>query len=198
VASFATHIEGGVTAALLRDVQSLSVTIEAEILALIAGRGLQKLIFVVRLVRAVTLDAIADGGRMNGSLDGGRVHVGMTRDAQRLGRSGGQLNAGDVFVHPDFMTASTSGRNGGVNELALGFVLVTLDTRRRIGVWFQRNGMDASKQEISAGKESPHQNDPHYSGHNFLQPLPRNLCTMIAAGGGQRQESLHNQLSLST
>jgi hypothetical protein len=89
VASFATHIEGGVTAALLRDVQSLSVTIEAEILALIAGRGLQKLIFVVRLVRAVTLDAIADGGRMNGSLDGGRVHVGMTRDAQRLGRSGG-------------------------------------------------------------------------------------------------------------
>jgi hypothetical protein len=58
--------------------------------------------------------------------------------------------------------------------------------------------MDASKQEICAGKENPRQYDPHNSGHNFLQPLPRNLCTMIAAASVAWQESPHNQLSLST
>ena len=93
----------------------------------------------------MALDAIADGRRMNCPLEGGRVHVGMTRDAQRLGGCRGELNAGDVFVNPDFVTARTTHRNGGVNEFALGFVLVTLDTGCRIGVWFERYRMDASK-----------------------------------------------------
>jgi len=78
VAGLATHIEGGVTASLFRDVQSLGVTIKTEILAFVARCGLQQLVFVVGLVRAVTLDAIADGRWMNGSLNGGRVHVCMT------------------------------------------------------------------------------------------------------------------------
>src|ERR1035438_2703441 len=96
------------------------------------------------------------------------------------------------------MACGAARRNGGVNELALGFVLVTLDACSRIGVWFQRYRMDAGKQGTSAGKESPYQYDPHNSDHNFLQPLPRNLCTMIAAASRQRQESSHNLLSLST
>jgi hypothetical protein len=96
------------------------------------------------------------------------------------------------------MTTGTTRRDGGVNELAFGFIFVTLNTGRRVGVGLQRYGMDASQQSAGAGKKSPRQYDPHNSDHNCLQPLPQNLCTMIAADDLHRQESSHNQLSLST
>src|SRR5664279_1806865 len=135
VAGFATHVEGGVTASVWRNIQSLGVTIKAKILALVAGGGLQQLIFIVGLMRTVALNTIADGGRMNGSLDGSRVHVSMARDAKRLRRRRSQLDASDVFVHPDLMTSGAPHRDCGVNELTFGFVFVTLDACRRTGIW---------------------------------------------------------------
>ena len=86
-------------------------------------------------MRTVALNTIADGGRMNGSLDGSRVHVSMARDAKRLRRRRSQLDASDVFVHPDLMTSGAPHRDCGVNELAFGFVFVTLDACRRTGIW---------------------------------------------------------------
>ena len=198
VAGVATHIERGVAAALLGNIQSLGVALKAEILAFVAGGRLQQLILVVRLMRAVALDAVANRRRMNRSLDGSRVHVGVTGDAKRLRRRGDQLNASDVFAHPDFVTTGAARCYGGMNELALGFVFVTLNACRRIGIWFQRYWMDGSKQLAGAGQQSPRQYDPHKSAHNCLQPLPRNLCTTIAAARVPRQESPHTHLSLSS
>src|SRR5437660_5263220 len=80
MASFATHVEGGVATALFGNVQPLFVAIKAEILALIPRRGLEQLILVVAGVRIVTLDAIAHGRRMHAAFEGSGVFVGMATE----------------------------------------------------------------------------------------------------------------------
>jgi hypothetical protein len=65
VASVAAHIEGGMAAPFLGNIQAGVVAAQAEVFFLISNLGLQQLKFVVRLVRIVALDAIAHGWRMN-------------------------------------------------------------------------------------------------------------------------------------
>lgn len=81
VAGVATHIESSVVAALLRNIQSLSVAIQTEIGAFIAGGRLQELVLVVGLMWVVTLGAVPDRGRMDRALRVSRVLVGVAGDA---------------------------------------------------------------------------------------------------------------------
>src|SRR6202140_5994812 len=59
VASVTSQIERGMTAAFFRDVQSLFVAVEAEILPLVPRLRFPQLILVIAGVRVVTLDAVA-------------------------------------------------------------------------------------------------------------------------------------------
>lgn len=127
VAGFTTHVERSVPTALVGNVETLCVTVQAQVLCLVAAGGFQELVFVVGSVRAVALQAVADRGRMHHALDAGSVHVRMTGDAQGLRRVGGQLDPRDSLNGTDLMTTCASHRHGGVNELAFRFVLVALD-----------------------------------------------------------------------
>jgi hypothetical protein len=53
-----------------------------------------------------------------------------------------------------------------MDEFALGFVLVALGTPGRVGVFVQRHGMDAGKEQTGAGEKGPPHKNPHNSGHN--------------------------------
>src|SRR5450755_781783 len=84
VAAAASHVEGGVAATFFRNVGSLGVTGQAEILFLIAGSRLQQLKLVVGSMRVVALDAVTHGRGMNCAFERRRVFVGVAGDAQRL------------------------------------------------------------------------------------------------------------------
>src|ERR1039457_6313923 len=77
VASLATHVQRRVTAALLRNVQSLLVAREAEVLVGPTRSWLQQLVLVVGSVRIVTLEAIANCRRMDRAFQVGGVLVGV-------------------------------------------------------------------------------------------------------------------------
>ena len=141
VASLAAHVQRGVPAAFLWNVESLRVAGEAKVLALIAGGRLQQLELVVGLVRVVTLKAIAHSRRMDLAFEVGGILVGVAGDAQRLRRGGDQLDASDVFVDADLMTTGAAHGDGGVNILAFGLVFMALDALRRIGILVEWNWM---------------------------------------------------------
>ena len=141
MAGIAAHVEGGVAAAFFRNVQALFMAIKAEILALIPRRGLKQLILVVAGVRIVTLDAIAHGRRMHAAFEGGGVFVGMATEAKCLRSRSDELDASYIFVDPNFVAAQTSGGNGGVDGLALRFVIVALEAFFGVDVLLKRNRM---------------------------------------------------------
>jgi hypothetical protein len=61
MARVAAHVQSGVAAAFLRNVQTLRMTLEAQVLIFIPGGDLQQLILVGRTVRIVTCKAIPGG-----------------------------------------------------------------------------------------------------------------------------------------
>ena len=126
VASIAAHIECGMATPLLGYVQSFFVTIEAEILALVPRRGLEQLILIVAGMRVVTLDAVSHSGRMHRPFNSGCIFVRVATEAQRLRSRSDELDAGYVFIDPNFVTAQASRGNGGVDRLTLRFVLMAL------------------------------------------------------------------------
>jgi len=76
VAGTATHVERGMTAPLLRDIDADVVASQAEV---VIFRGaidrLQQLLFVGRLMRVVALCAVPNRGRMNVALDLGWILI---------------------------------------------------------------------------------------------------------------------------
>src|SRR5579872_4574973 len=75
VAGFAAHIESGVAAAFLGNVQAGVMATEAEIFFLLAGSGLQQLVLIVGNMRVVTLQAVPLRRRMNRALEVGGILV---------------------------------------------------------------------------------------------------------------------------
>ena len=55
----------------------------------------------------------------------------------------------------DLMASQASHGDGGVYELALGFVFVTLETRRGIDFRLKRDGMDGTEKLRRAKKHQP-------------------------------------------
>src|SRR5208282_262823 len=65
VTGVASHVEGGMTAALGGHVQALLMTAEAQVIGFASGCGLEQQVLIGRSVGIVTLDAILGGGGMN-------------------------------------------------------------------------------------------------------------------------------------
>src|ERR1019366_5168804 len=64
-----------------------------------------------------------------------------TTEAERWRRRGDQLDASDVFVHSNFVTAQASRGDRGMNGLAFRLVLMALETLRRVDVLVEGNRM---------------------------------------------------------
>ena len=58
------------------------------------------------------------------------------------GSGGDELDAGDVFVDPDLVAAQAARGHGGMNRLALCFVLVALEAFGGGRVLIERDGMN--------------------------------------------------------
>jgi hypothetical protein len=81
VAAIASEIERGVPAAFFRHFHAGVVAGQAKIFLSFAGGRLQQLILVIRAVRVVTTNAVANSGAVDTSLDLGRIFVCMTLKA---------------------------------------------------------------------------------------------------------------------
>jgi len=155
VTGIAAHIERGVTTAFLGHVETLRVAIKAKILALLPATSLQQLVLILGNVRIVALDAVAYRWRMNCAFDRGRVFVTVTGQAESLRRRSGQLDASDVFVDANLVARSAAHLDCGMDRLALGLVLMTLEACLRVGIRLKRNWMHSSE----AKGPAPHQED---------------------------------------
>src|SRR5208282_4036403 len=65
VTGVASHVEGGMAAALVGHLQTLLMTAEAQVIGFASGGGLEQQVLVGRSVGIVTLDAILGGGGVN-------------------------------------------------------------------------------------------------------------------------------------
>lgn len=139
----------------------------------------------------MALNAIPYRRRVNFALDVSGILVGVASDAERLRRGGDQFHARDVLVHANFVATGAAGRNRGVGELALGFVRMALGALGRIGIFVQRNGMDAGKEQACASENRPPHNKTYNSGHNCLQGLQK-----INARQGPKTQSAAARLAL--
>lgn len=126
VTGIATHIECGVPAAFLRDMQAGLMALAAEVFFFAPGGGLEELILVLTGMRIVAVEAIANRRSMHRSLNVGGLLVCMAGNAQAGWSGGDQLDAGDIFVDADLMATQTSRAHGGMHRFALAGVLVAL------------------------------------------------------------------------
>ena len=141
VAGLASQIERGMTAAFFRDVQSLCVALETEILSLVSRLRFQQLILVVASVGVVTLNAVAHCRRMHCPVKGRRVLFRVATQAEGLRSRSDQLDAGHIFIDSNFVAAQAARRDRRMDRLALGLILVALETLRRINILVERNRM---------------------------------------------------------
>jgi hypothetical protein len=119
VARVATHIERSVPAAALGHIHAGVVAAQTQVCVLsIATDRLEQLIFVIRRVRVVTLDAVSNRRAVNFALYVGGFLVCVAGEAQAVSCSSDQLYAGNIFINADFMTTRTTRCNGRMNYLA--------------------------------------------------------------------------------
>ena len=132
----------------------------------------------------VTLDAVADRGRIGRASDLGGVVIGVAGQAERLRRCGNELDARDVLGYADFMATRTAGRDRRVEVLSFGFILVTLCALGRVSILIQRYGSDARRRTVPCRREKP---IPQYSRALWSQPTSNpyvHKCTTNAATEG--------------
>ena len=126
------------------------MTSQAQVLFFVARFRLDQQVLVVRGMRIVAFDAIADRRRMDRALQLGGVHVRVAAQAQRLGRGGRQLNPCDVFVNSDLMTAGAARRDRTMDNLPFSLFFVAVDTLCRISTGLERDRMDRRKYQAGA------------------------------------------------
>src|ERR1017187_6179416 len=142
VAGVASHVERSVTAATRRNIRSLRVAREAKIFFLLSRGGFQQLILVVGSMWIVAGQAIANGRRVDASLDLRGILVAMTSEAELVGSGSDQFYAGGVFVDPNLVTTQAPHRDGRVHRFALALVFVTLKALGGVCFRIQRNGVN--------------------------------------------------------
>src|SRR5208337_924757 len=96
-------------------------------------------------MRVVALNAVAHRRRMYSPFQFGSVFVGVAGQTKSMGRGGDQLDAGDVPVDPDLVTAQAAHRNGGVDRLAFRLVVVALDALGGVSLRIERNGVNRTE-----------------------------------------------------
>jgi hypothetical protein len=115
VASVAAHIEGRMSAAFLRNIYAGVVAAQAEVLFLVPRLWLQQLKLVVRLVRVVTLHAVAHGRRMNRTLYVVGILVRVAGQTEGMGSCRDQLYPGDIFRSANLVATGAAHGNRGMN-----------------------------------------------------------------------------------
>ena len=145
VAGFATHFQRSVLAAVFRDVQSLRVAGQADVLPFIARLSLKQKKFVVRGVRAMALDAVSNRRRVNRTLQLGGIHISVTADAEGLSCSSGQFDSSYIFINANFVTTGTSCGYCRMYHLTLALLFVALDTLGRFGIFAEWDRMDGGE-----------------------------------------------------
>lgn len=146
VAGVATHVERGVTAAALGDIDTRLMARQAKVFIFIYARGrLQQVVLVVRRMRIVAFQAVAYRWTVNFTFDFSGVFVGVAGNAEGLGGGGDQFRAGDVFIYPDLVTACTSCGDCRVNHFPLRFIFMTFETFGRVDVLIQGHWMLAGE-----------------------------------------------------
>src|SRR5215472_750896 len=158
MAGIAACVEGYMPATLLGNADANLVTGEAKIVLLIAGLRFEQLVFVVRRVRIMAFQAVADRWAVHRTFDLRSVLIRMTGQAKTSWGRGDELYASDVFVHAHFVTRIASEGDRGMNELSFGLVFVARSALAEIGVLVERNGMNIGANSRST-KE--HQNCRH-------------------------------------
>jgi len=153
VAGVAAHIERGVTAAFLWNVGSLRVARKTEVVLLVARSCFQQLKLVVGGMWIVTRQAIANRRLVDPPLDLFRIFFGVAGKAELVRNRGDQLDARHVFAHADLMAAQAAGCDRRVHRLPFGFVFVTLEALRGIGVLIERNRVNR-RGHARRGKQS--------------------------------------------
>jgi len=131
-------------ATLCRNVQSLGMAVEADVLAFVSRLRFQQLVFIVGGVRVMALDAIANRRRMNGSFEGRSIFVRMTGQAESLRCRGRELYARYVFVGANFVTRQTSSRDRRMHRFAFGLICVALKALGAIDFRIERHRVHAS------------------------------------------------------
>jgi len=124
VASFAAHVEGGMSAAFFGHIQPGRMAAEAEVFFLIPRGRLQQLILIVRGVRIVTLHAVSNCRGMDGTSYVGGIFVGVAGQTKSEGRGRDQLYPGDVFIHPNLVATGAAHGHRRMDRLAFCLVLM--------------------------------------------------------------------------
>ena len=128
-------------AALFGDVQSLRMAIQAEILALSPGSAFSNWFLLSLVCGSWHLMQSRTAGGCTVPFRVGGIFLRVATQTERLGRRGDQLDPGDVFVDPNFVTAQTSRRDGRVDRFAFRLILMALKALGRVDVLVERHGM---------------------------------------------------------
>lgn len=91
--------------AALRNIRSLRVAGQTEIVLLVARSQLQQLILVVGSMRIVARQAVANRRGVHFPLDLRGIFIGVAGQAQLVRSSGDQLYVSVISIDPDFMAA---------------------------------------------------------------------------------------------
>ena len=92
-------------------------------------------------MRIVTSETVANRRGMHRSLDVCGFFICMAGNAKRGWGCGDELDAGDVFVDADLMTACATGGHGGMNGFAFVLAFVALEALGGGGVLVEGDGM---------------------------------------------------------
>lgn len=115
VASVTAHVECRVTTAFRRNIRSLRVAGETKIVFLVARSRFQQLKLVVRRVRIMAGEAIADRGLMNMPLYLLCIFFRVAGQADFVWDGCDQLYSGDILVNANLMAAEATRRHCGVH-----------------------------------------------------------------------------------
>ena len=126
MAGFASHVENGMAASVLRNVDADVVAVKAEVLFGPAGGGLEEDVLVVGGVGVMAVQAVALSRRVYLALNVGGLFVCVAGDAERDRSGGNELDACDVLVDANLMATGAAGGHGRVDGLALALVFMAL------------------------------------------------------------------------
>src|SRR5579862_6238843 len=127
-------------------------------------------------MRIVTLDAVAHRRRMYRPFERGSVFIRVTTQAERLGSRSDQLDAGHIFIDPNFVAGQAAGRDRRMDRFALRLILVALETLGRIDILFKRDRMlfgpcrrrcDQKKKRQQLEEAGESQTEAYFSAHNL-------------------------------
>lgn len=169
VTGFAAHVERGVTAATCGDAFSGLVTSEAEIRFFATAGRLKQVVLEVGRVRTVTLGTVANRWAVNLTFDFGSVLVCVAGNAKGNLGGGDQLNAGDIFIDPDFVTACTPHGDRRMDDFALRLIFMALNTLRGVGIFLERHGVLAGKAKAGPHQDEESRSEPNYRFHGTLR-----------------------------